>query len=240
MSGDDTNIDTDLILRLLTDNTTMYVQSLLTYFGESKRNTLYRRLRELKKDGKIGSEIIHGKARYFLVQNRGKLAKVEKEPSEVDGLLLVECKKIISEIISSGLLQPSGGEIEESVEEHTKDLPQEVKDKVWQHWILTAEVMEDNRQRRQARILLLRRCETLHESLRWLQYRRKFVIPDWYGTNITNGIEAIQAIWGNPQKIGNSLGLHLLTWLEYYLEAVDVLSRKPMPEIKKRPGRPKK
>lgn len=216
----------------------MFIQSILKQLGISK-STVYRRLGDLKRDGIVDSEMIRGKARYFLVQNRAKLVVINRIPSEVDRLLIDECKLMVSKIISSGLLQPSSGEVSEDINRVTAVMraASEAEGKPYPigPLALAPEILDDNKKRRELRTSLLRQCETLHESLRWLMRSRDFVIPGWWGTDHTQEFKDMRAVWLYPDDKGlqkSNQGTRLSSWLEYYLGAIDLLSREETPKGK--------
>ncbi|HEY3420607.1 MAG TPA: hypothetical protein VGK23_08660 [Methanomassiliicoccales archaeon] len=252
MTGQDDTVETTMILDLLHNVTSMDVQMLVRHFGENKRATIYRRLKELKKNGIVNTDRVHGRARYFLVQNRSKIGPVDKTPSEVDRLLIDECKNIVSEIIGSGVLQGSAGEASEGynfvIAACKADAEAKGKPYPLEPVLVPSEILADNRRRQELRTQLLRRCESLHESLRWLEGRRGISIPGWWGTDYIKRHRDTQAVWSEPDKskpAGDDWqGTHLLFWLEYYLGAIDMLSREQSMKNKvtiteKKRGRPR-
>ena len=223
-----------LILNMISVRKIISCQDLKNHFvqnGNMNFSTFKRSLEELeKKDKAIEKRPDKDDKRAVNYLLPGTLLPDKMSPSRVDRFLLEECEQLVSEIISSGLLQPSSGEMGESEELTLKALPLDVQEKIRkgvetmgrETIVLNPDVLEQNRKRREARILLLRKCETLHESLRWLQRRRDVVIPGWWGSDYMMEHWDTLAVW--EDKPGRRSG-HLLTWLEYLLGAIDVLDR---------------
>ncbi len=196
-----------------------------TWGGDGKN--VYRHLKKLTSGSKprIKSIPRDGGVCYCTIES-SFITFQKSPPSNLDRFLMEECERMVSRIITSGLLRQTDGEFDEMhlaiIEKQRNKDKEEGRDPVgpnFGHSMPSQIILEDNFMRRQERTLLLRQCESLQESLSLLQFRRKMTIPRWWGEDWKAGTEFMEDAWKNEPK--QAAGL--LPWLIYLINAIDAI-----------------
>ncbi len=213
------------------------LQMLLRHFvksGEMSKSTLHIHLNYLKRIGKI-SLIKDGKTAYYCLPG---MSLPEKEPpAEVDRFMIEEMKKIVSDIIASGLIW-----VDEETELATEEDP----------------ARTEGERRNADRYQLAQRAWTLYWAVRHILIRRTYRLPepDYLGVgHIPN--ESVEG--DRPRKLSarerweqdewevvdgwtvrpsQGEADSIIEWMHYYLNAIDFLTRM-LPETNNRSQRSK-
>lgn len=213
-----------LILEAIMKRGPVWVQHLIDYFDNHpscrmSKATFYRHLNRLMETGTIEMKMVEGKAYYslkgkgirvdFKIAENGEVVHVlggdreryeRKPPSEFDHFVLGELKKLISDMIASGLGYEAGdeGEAEAALEARIEQ-----------------------------RVSLCQRAYTLLDAITFLEERRDYKLPspepiryeDWYfDRNEITGDEM-------ERRYSDEGVMTFLWWFNYYLAVADELSR---------------
>jgi hypothetical protein len=240
MSGISDDADTRLILELLQDNAFVSTQTFLKHIKKAtfhrKINSMVDREKIVGKEKRPGDRHVY----YYLIEKRS-LMPTQTKPSELDRFLIEECKNVVSDVMSSGLLRLTESESEISFEKKTGNWPlikcDDRRNRNQKHILF--DYLDENRRREQERSLLLRRCYSLHHSIRWLIQRRGSSLKGWWelGKGENSHHDFLEHPWKTPNPGNPAAQLQL--WLEYYLNVIDILTQSKSEEIKKSPGRKK-
>ena len=265
-----TGIDDDdnerLILEAIQKRKRVPLQTLIRLFAEGTprimgESTLKRHLGTLSASKQVG-RLKDGKRTIYCVP--GESLPEKMPPSGLDLLVLDEMKKLVSDIIASGLLWVDNIP-EKEYPERTPSIVmiESDRDKETGEYMsasMTFEGVEqykapgesrrtgiaETKDRPLRRYQLAQRAYTLFWAVLRLEDRREYVIPtprwylgeDWWYENGQDYIEGMVAE-NRPDRPVSTAGLE--EWLEYYLDAIDILTRElSAPKGEKKPAKARK
>jgi hypothetical protein len=176
----------ELILDVIQSRKEIAPRHLVTEFVGSRkmsRPTVYRALRRLVEDDKI---VIDGKGKYATYRIKGWMPE-KGPPSQLDDFMILELKRLLSDILTSGLLvfNPEEQLYWIGIEDEKNALFVELNDLMSgtigksKRRPLNQKVIEEIRGKMEERKLLLRRCLSFYEPLEDLSRKRDIRLP-WH------------------------------------------------------------
>lgn len=209
-TGNNEDTNEKMILIMIQKRERVPLQTLLTHFvfsGKMSKSTIHRHLARLKKDGEV---ITLKKGRIVYYALPGTSIPDVGPPSDLDRFLIEEMKKLVSEMIQSGLVW-----IDEETEEAS---PNDI-----------AKYAEGDR-RMASRYELAQKAYSLYRAMRFIRERRtyKTPIPRPYRRDEWDEEDwDIISEWTNCRNLmGSDM---LVNWMDYYIEIIDFLTRQLSP-----------
>lgn len=200
-----------MILEAIQKKGPTWVQHLIDYFGNHptcrmSKATFYRHLNRLMEAGPIEMTMKEGKA-YYSMKEKWRIDIIprriyeKKPPSGFDHYVLEEVKKLVSDMMASGLGYEAGEEPDE-----------------------TESALES---RTEQRVRFGQRAWTLLDAITFLEERREYKLPSPEPLSYEDWLFDRWEIAGNEMEDRyTEHGIHTFSWwLSYYLNVMDELSR---------------